>query len=132
MISKASSVSINSSQSNPSDQTPTASFPSSSELTGNTLPGPRFHSVSSPKTRRTSKLVITKPIQGHLLDAILEKIFTFYCLSEPISEERILNSPLSFTDSKLLPNNSQETTHLLRFKSLIMKLMLQELPLQFQ
>lgn len=98
------------------------------EHIGNIPHGLNYHLVSLLKIKIIFKLVIIKLIQDHQLDVILEKTLMFYYHSELILEEKILNLLLIFMVLKSHLNQSQEVSHLSKFNSLIIKLMVLVLP----
>lgn len=110
----------NFSPSSPSDLTATESFPSLSEPSGSTPPGPKSPSVSSQKTETILKPDTIKSIQELWPDVFLEKIFTSFYLSEPISREPLRPLP-SYTDLKSPQTRSSVAIRLSKFKSSIPK-----------
>lgn len=99
MISNHSTVQINFSQSSLLDLTVTESSHSLLELNGNILHGLKFHSLSLPKIEKISKPDTIKLILAHWPDVLLERISTFFYLSELISREP-LRHKLLFMDFK--------------------------------
>lgn len=99
MIFNHSTVQINFSQSSLLDLTVTESSHSLLELNGNILHGLKFHSLSLPKIEKISKPDTIKLILAHWPDVLLERISTFFYLSELISREP-LRHKLLFMDFK--------------------------------
>lgn len=122
MIFNHSTVQINFSQSSLLDLTVTESSHSLLELNGNILHGLKFHSLSLPKIEKISKPDTIKLILAHWPDVLLERISTFFYLSELISREP-LRHKLLFMDFKWPQTKFSEATLLLKFKSLTLKLM---------